>query len=747
MTGNISKSKGFKGDKGDIPVISFQHDVDTGKLYCYADGKLVGETHILSESFATKIGVAEEINKISGDLVIDIEQSVIFFKDLLVYDKNGNPTTNIDDVHAGIFRMVEAESNDDIEQAMPCLLVQNKNVVRNKKDSSVEYIVRQEILMGDGVTRYRMIADLSNRPVFTDYIIEPYDYLDDLGLATQPLSAKQGYVLDQKKADKEEINELSTGMGNHTGNSTIHITSSERTAWNDKYSKSEVDDKLSKKENASNKVSAIDESANDTTYPSTKAVKECVGVMSAEIRQYTSNALKGHASGNSVILRDVSPNEHEMNVKVHGKNLFDYKAFVNFCKNGGAYLGVASESVDYLGEKCFSYTNYPQDSSLRFAFDNIKENTQYTFTLEYAFSFEDKVSYSMPWIRVVYTDGTYDIPTSVAYSDKFTQVKFTTAKDKTVVGIRTAGFGTVATVYVKTNMQIEEGTESTELVSYVDLSDITITRTGRNVSPVLRELSFPKDNGYSVNCNIPLPFAFKCTVEVEAAPNYPNASLVQFNYSDGTVEYLVPSTWNLTEKGTFTNWLSKSKGTTLTKISFPNYSELQCKIYDISIELGTSEPQYIPRIEPIIYTADENGIIENVKSVYPATVLYSHPDVVIDVEYNRDINIAIADIVEEYILKVMIGTPTMRTTTLFLFASEWSGSDGVYSQTVTLDNVTPYSKIDLQPSAEQLRIFHEKDIAFVVENDNGVITVYCIGQKPANDYIMQATITEVKVDE
>ena len=456
------------------------------------------------------------------------------------------------------------------------------------------------------------------------------------------------------------------------------------------------------------------------------------------------NSFKGYTSGNPLVINDVSPVEHGMKLKARNKNLFNYKAFVNFCKNGGAYLGVASESVDYLGEKCFSYTNYPQDSSLRFAFDNIKENTQYTFTLEYAFSFEDKVSYSMPWIRVVYTDGTYDIPTSVAYSDKFTQVKFTTAKDKTVVGIRTAGFGTVATVYVKTNMQIEEGTESTELVSYVDLSDITITRTGRNVSPVLRELSFPKDNGYSVNCNIPLPFAFKCTVDVEAPPTHSTAAIVQFNYSDGTVEYLVPLTWELTEKGTFTKWLSKTKGTTLTKISFPNYSELQCKIYDISIELGTSEPQYTPRIEPIIYTADENGIIENVNSIYPTTVLYSGPGVEIEAEYNKDINVAIVNIVEEYVQKVMGVTATVRTTTLTLYASKWLASDGMYSQTVTIDNVTAYSMIDLQPNAEQLAIFHEKDIAFVTENENGTITVYCIGQKPTNDYTMQATITEVK---
>lgn len=85
----------------------------------------------------------------------------------------------------------------------------------------------------------------------------------------------------------------------------------------------------------------------------------------------------------------------------------------------------------------------------------------------------------------------------------------------------------------------------------------------------------------------------------------------------------------------------------------------------------------------------------------------------------------------------------VRTVSITLEASKWVGADGLYTHSLTIDNITPYSKVDLQPSVEQLAIFYEKDITFVVENDNGTITVFCIGQKPANDYTMQATITEV----
>lgn len=78
-----------------------------------------------------------------------------------------------------------------------------------------------------------------------------------------------------------------------------------------------------------------------------------------------------------------------------------------------------------------------------------------------------------------------------------------------------------------------------------------------------------------------------------------------------------------------------------------------------------------------------------------------------------------------------------------LLASAWEGSSSPYYQVVDIDGVTAYSKVDLQPSVEQLDIFHDKDIAFSTENDDGVVTVYVIGDKPTLDYVIQATITEV----
>ena len=88
-----------------------------------------------------------------------------------------------------------------------------------------------------------------------------------------------------------------------------------------------------------------------------------------------------------------------------------------------------------------------------------------------------------------------------------------------------------------------------------------------------------------------------------------------------------------------------------------------------------------------------------------------------------------------------------RISTVTLLASAWEGDASPYSQVVEIEGVTEYSQVDLKPSMEQFDIFNDKEIGFVTENEDGVVTVYLIGNKPANDYTMQVSITEVKTHE
>lgn len=99
----------------------------------------------------------------------------------------------------------------------------------------------------------------------------------------------------------------------------------------------------------------------------------------------------------------------------------------------------------------------------------------------------------------------------------------------------------------------------------------------------------------------------------------------------------------------------------------------------------------------------------------------------------------------EDVLGQLTASVSPRIGHVTILASAWVGTESPYSQVVAIDGVTENSQIDLTPSVEQLAIFHEKDLAFVTENDGGVVTVYAVGQKPENDYTIQVTITEVVV--
>lgn len=72
-----------------------------------------------------------------------------------------------------------------------------------------------------------------------------------------------------------------------------------------------------------------------------------------------------------------------------------------------------------------------------------------------------------------------------------------------------------------------------------------------------------------------------------------------------------------------------------------------------------------------------------------------------------------------------------------------------YIQVVNVNNavITPNSLVELQITSEQMVIFYEKSLAFVAENENGVVTVVCVGQVPENNYTLQAVVTEVVTNE
>ena len=156
------------------------------------------------------------------------------------------------------------------------------------------------------------------------------------------------------------------------------------------------------------------------------------------------------------------------------------------------------------------------------------------------------------------------------------------------------------------------------------------------------------------------------------------------------------------------------------------------------VEQSHTETEYEPYKESQTVTAKSDGTVEGITSLSPTmTLLTDTEDAYMSAEYVID--------TKTYIDKYVKNTSGVRSS-VTLLASAWQGSSNLYSQVVSINGVTANSKVDLNPSVEQLQIFYNKDITFVTENDDGVVTVYCVGQKPTNDYTMQVTITEVIVN-
>ena len=150
---------------------------------------------------------------------------------------------------------------------------------------------------------------------------------------------------------------------------------------------------------------------------------------------------------------------------------------------------------------------------------------------------------------------------------------------------------------------------------------------------------------------------------------------------------------------------------------------------------GNPVTVYCRRATPIEtpLTSEQIAQYKALKTNYPSTTILNDENAFMKVGYRAD--------TKKFIERFAGSTTQISSVTLA--ASKWVGTGSPYSQVVTIPGATNNSKINLNPTVEQLNIFHNKDLAFVVGNKNGVITVYCIGQKPANDYTMQVSITEV----
>jgi hypothetical protein len=94
-------------------------------------------------------------------------------------------------------------------------------------------------------------------------------------------------------------------------------------------------------------------------------------------------------------------------------------------------------------------------------------------------------------------------------------------------------------------------------------------------------------------------------------------------------------------------------------------------------------------------------------------------------------------------LDSILSSTVDKISTISLPASGWTTATNVYSQVVSVAGATANSKVDIYPTPEQLIDLQTSGISLVAVNEDGVVTVYALNNKPTSDYSMQVTLTEV----
>ena len=217
--------------------------------------------------------------------------------------------------------------------------------------------------------------------------------------------------------------------------------------------------------------------------------------------------------------------------------------------------------------------------------------------------------------------------------------------------------------------QFERGTTATDYTPYVDVSTVALTQRGKNLIPYKRRnlsnygINFTVNDDGSLTANgtatAPLSQYFHATGTLYNAPNCKVYTLSDPTSNSETTYQTRGQTLKPDGSGGFTflctkakpyyTWSNEQAATVRagifikTQVS-PGTTVSNLKFYP-QFELGNAATKYEAPLPGTTYTPSADGTVTGVKSIYPTTTLLANKDnVVIVVEYNRDINKAFEEL-------------------------------------------------------------------------------------------------------
>lgn len=360
------------------------------------------------------------------------------------------------------------------------------------------------------------------------------------------------------------------------------------------------------------------------------------------IKNTYANAIKDSKSGEIVRVDDVSPIEHTASGKAYGKNLFDISRIPNSAvvtNNGDGTISIAAGTYHTTTGKTLAQL-CPALS--------IGDTCMLSFeTLSPSASFIH-LSAGGTW----FSGGAKTITPEVLYST----VAF--------YGVHPndSNYGEANVI---SNVQLERGNIRTEYEEYVDPSNISIARYGKNLAgwsnmggqmayhAATDVFTISGTGSRSVyKLPIPIPKGTPCTISVQIlsgritnpGSSGQGAVIGGYNVSDEGSSWQCaanfPSGENVNLAG---KNLTKSMVVTadVTDIHFFFYASsvtihdpIRCRV---QFEIGDSATTYEKFTEPQVVSVDADGNILELTTISPTMTLVSdRPDTTIDVEYSVD---------------------------------------------------------------------------------------------------------------
>ena len=381
-----------------------------------------------------------------------------------------------------------------------------------------------------------------------------------------------------------------------------------------------------------------------------KAVAEALKAERAYANNSFSGALRGSASGEAVKFTDVSPIEHELKIKLKSKNLFNAEA-------EPLYLIGAEKTLNGT-----ALTFISNSVSARYAYRiPIKVGRQYTVSVKSLASVP--TSGQSATGSDIFLGSTANPDTLDYGSITSTSLTKTFPATSDYLYIKQyVCYGTTQVGGKKTvdGLQVEEGASATSYAPYIsDFSGVTLKRYGKNLLP------YPYKNtniDYTFN-GINYKVKSDGTVVLNGTANEQSYFILAGLVLNKGVYYLSGcpsggqgSTYSIyfqydnfsyykADYGSGVKIDINEKKNCAVAITIGKNTTVSNLIFKPMLEVGSKLTDFEERRTAVAYTPAVDGTVTGVTSISPDMTFLSDTDgIIINAEYNKDLNKAISEL-------------------------------------------------------------------------------------------------------